>query len=92
MSGGYFGYNQFIFNDIAREIERIIENNSLKDDFGYSTEYPAVVLDKLRTAVKVVNQAGAMVHRIDWLVSGDDGEETFLRRWKEDLRAITSPH
>ena len=27
----------------------------------------------------------AMVQRIDWLVSGDDGEDSFRERWGKDV-------
>jgi hypothetical protein len=26
-----------------------------------------------------------MAQRVDWLISGDDGEESFHQRWKEEL-------
>jgi hypothetical protein len=27
-----------------------------------------------------------MAQRVDWLVSGDDGEESFMRRWEKEVR------
>lgn len=30
------------------------------------------------------------MQRIDWLLSGDDGEENFLRRLKKDLGELES--
>jgi hypothetical protein len=27
-------------------------------------------------------------HRVDWLVSGDDGEESFMKRFDEDLNKL----
>jgi hypothetical protein len=27
-----------------------------------------------------------MAQRVDWLVSGDDGESSFLKRWLEEVR------
>lgn len=43
-------------------------------------KYPDEVIDKLKEAVKVLRMAEIYAHRIDWVLSGDDGEETFLRR------------
>jgi hypothetical protein len=28
-----------------------------------------------------------MAQRVDWLLSGDDGEDSFLLRWDEEVRA-----
>ena len=39
----------------------------------------------MREAVKILKIANIYVQRIDWLLSGDDGEETFLNRLSEDL-------
>jgi hypothetical protein len=34
--------------------------------------------------------AQVYAHRVDWLLSGDDGEESFLRRLAEDLKNLPS--
>ena len=88
MSGGYFAYNQYRVEDIADEIHRVIENND--DDTldsrgcqrgrGYSQE----TIARFREARAALMRAAAMVHRIDWLLSGDDSEESFHRRWNEE--------
>ena len=48
-------------------------------------EYPPEVIEKFKEAVNILRKAKVYAHRIDWLISGDDGEESFLRRLKEDL-------
>jgi hypothetical protein len=48
-------------------------------------EYPDEVIEEFKKAVELLKQAEIYAHRIDWLVSGDDGEESFLKRLKEDL-------
>jgi hypothetical protein len=35
--------------------------------------------------MKALRVAAVYTQRIDWLVSGDDGEESFLERLKEEL-------
>jgi len=35
--------------------------------------------------MKVLKVASVYAQRIDWLLSGDDGEESFLKRLKEEL-------
>lgn len=45
-------------------------------------------IEKFREAAITLERARIMAQRIDWLVSGDDGEETFHERWNEDLEKI----
>jgi hypothetical protein len=54
-----------------------------EDLFHY--KYPDEVIEKMKEAVKVLKIAQVYAQRVDWLLSGDDGEESFLRRLDEDL-------
>lgn len=81
MSGGHFNYNQSNISDIANEIERLILTNDPTNWYGYSPE----TLEEFKKAVILLREAYIYVHRIDWLISGDDGEVTFHERLKEDL-------
>ena len=36
--------------------------------------------------------AQVYAHRIDWLVSGDDGEDSFHRRLKSDIAELQESH
>lgn len=69
----------------------IAENDSEElDDFGYRKGYnfaPETV-EKFKEALTTLRKAEIMAQRIDWLVSGDDGEESFHRRWNEDLNNL----
>jgi hypothetical protein len=47
--------------------------------------YNKEVIEKFQEAVKILKTGEIYTQRIDWLLSGDDGEESFLRRLKEDL-------
>ena len=40
---------------------------------------------RFKIASHALKKAATMAQRIDWLVSGDDGEESFLRRWSEEV-------
>lgn len=51
-------------------------------------KYSDEVIEKFKEAVSLLKQAEVYAHRIDWLLSGDDGEETFLKRLKEDLSKL----
>lgn len=86
MSGGRFQYQQFRIEDIAVEIDEIISSNDdgLHEYGGKG--YPPEVIEKFKEAAHTLRQAADMAMRVDWLVSGDDGEESFLSRWEGEVR------
>lgn len=98
MSGGRFNYDQYKIGHIAESIESIIERNRKPvekshrwgewDDREFYHDYPDEVIEKFKEGVKILKQAEVYAQRIDWLVSGDDGEESFLKRLSEDLSKI----
>lgn len=51
-------------------------------------KYPDEVIEKFKEGVMFLRKAQVYAQRIDWLLSGDDGEESFLRRLEEDLKKI----
>lgn len=92
-----------IANDIEREIYnsgRKKTDKELKDETRYSYpdfkpdlshyEYPEEVINEFIKAYKILRSAEIYAHRIDWLLSGDDGDETFMERLKEDLEVFDS--
>lgn len=89
MSGGHFEYSQHNISQIADDIEMMIENNDSEelnewgDRVGYG--FSAETIEKFREAVTQLRRAFVYAQRIDWLVSGDDGEPQFHRRLKNDL-------
>ena len=84
MSGGHFDYAQYKIGDIADSIEQLIYNNNSEDSDGrYSDE----TISEFRTAVRLLKRAEIYAQRIDWLVSGDDGEDSFHKRLALDLAA-----
>jgi len=89
-SGGKFNYNQYRITEIADEIENIIKNNGVKhiDDYGDSckTEYPDDIIAEFKKGVWFLRMAEIYAQRIDWLVSHDDGEDSFRARLVEDVK------
>jgi hypothetical protein len=51
-------------------------------------KYPEDVITQFKIAVVMLRQAQVYAHRIDWLLSGDDGEQSFLKRLQEDLKKL----
>jgi len=89
MSGGHFDYEQFSISRIADKIQSLIDNNDDKslNEWGDTVGrgYPPKVIAKFKRAVAHLRLAAVYAHRIDWLVSGDDSEEAFLKRLQDDL-------
>lgn len=91
MSGGHFDYSQYRIEDIATEIDELINsNNNTSDKYSYS--YSDDIIEKFQEAAHTLRQSAEMAQRVDWLVSGDDSDESFIRRWGEDVRPYWSPY
>lgn len=45
-------------------------------------------LQQMRRAVKTLRKAAVYAQRIDWLLCGDDGEDTFIKRLFVDLKDV----
>lgn len=90
MSGGHFEYQQYRIEDIAREIDGLIESNDDSTPHTYGGTignfYPPEIIERFKEAAYTLRQAAEMAQRVDYLVSGDDGEESFMRRWTEEVR------
>jgi hypothetical protein len=91
MSGGYFNYQQDRLDDMATTIRELIDRHTRKaiDDDDSDFRFSAATVAKFEEAVSALNRAEVYVQRIDWLVSGDDGEDTFHAQLAKDLAALT---
>ena len=76
MSGGNFNYLQSKISDCAINVRE--HTQDYKDTCAQET------LDNIKLCYETLEKAGKMLQRVDLFVSGDDGEESFNRRWKED--------
>ena len=54
-------------------------------DEKFYYKYSDEIINEFKIGVKKLKEAYIYAHRIDWLLSGDDGPETFLERLKEEL-------
>jgi hypothetical protein len=99
MSGGRFGYIQSRLDwEVIEKLEEIIGRNGAGEvrdedyrDSEYFEEYSPETVEEFRKGLDLVKRAQVYIQRIDWLVSGDDGEDTFHKRLAEDLAKIESP-
>ena len=104
MSGGLFGYNQFMIRDIYDTIERyfnymgkqkpedeLFENPEYYDKYPEESiykDYSPEIKEIFKEGMKHLRLAEIYAHRIDLLLSGDDGEEDFKKRLKSDLKTL----
>lgn len=98
MSGGHFNYDQRRIDPIADDIQREIDDSGRllteeerrdyywdDDKATHHYEYPEEVIEEFKRGVMYLRIAAIYAQRIDWLLSGDDGEETFLERLNDEL-------
>lgn len=89
MSGGYFDYKNYEVTIIADGINQLILTNDSneKNEWGdvRGRHYSEETLKRFKEAEEMLRKALVYAHRIDYLVSGDDSEESFHTRLEEDI-------
>lgn len=82
MSGGSFDYKQYQLSMLLEEVKQeFLEQSKSNENERYSKE----TLKKFKKAIKFLKKAYVYVCRIDYLISGDDSEESFHKRLKKEL-------
>lgn len=77
MSGGHFDYEQYRIKNQVEMVDQLIKE--------HGSSYREDTLAEFEYAKRVLATSAIYLHRIDWLVSGDDGEDTFHSRLHEAL-------
>ena len=94
MSGGHFDYAQYKIGEIADQVEQLIRNEESTEVNTYGDpvkkNWSKDTLDAFVEAVFLLRLAEIYAQRIDWLVSGDDSEESFKKRLGKELHEIGS--
>ena len=101
MSGGHYDYKQYHIQEIAENIQEQLNRQGKlkpKEELWMSREYyieypeeksypfyPEDVQKVMKDAVIILRKAYVYAQRIDWYLSGDDGDETFIERLEEEL-------
>ena len=92
MSGGHFGncgYDYYKVAQFADELEEEILNNGRKrEDSGYyGEEYyhslDSEVIEYLKEQLPKMRKMAEIMRHIDYLYSGDHGEDSFMNRVQE---------
>ena len=104
MSGGKLEYSRYRLEEIINTIEDEINNNDkppydnpdnewdrLENERFYAEggyRWMPDTIKEFKKGIKLIKMADIYMHRMDYLLSGDDGEDNFHRRLKEDLNNI----
>lgn len=104
MSGGHFDYLQRGILNLAEDIEEELDRQNtplpeqdliFREDYykeypedAFYPVYPEEIQQRFRDAIKALKRAYIYVQRIDWYLSGDDGEKDFLERLEEELKEL----
>lgn len=80
MSGDTFDGAMFINGEMEEVILESIEK--------YGEDFSEKTIDALLDAVKAMRLARLLAERVDYLLSGDDSEETFHERLEEELNEL----
>lgn len=89
MSGGHFNYDQYRIGYIADSVEQLIRDNDRTDKNEWGKDvgrhYPKDIIESFKDGLKALRVAQVYAQRIDWLVSDDDGEDSFRSRLEKEL-------
>lgn len=92
MSGGRFDYKQWHIKEIADHIqyELDIQGKEIPEEYQWGgqthhTTHREDVQEVMKTAVKKLREAYIYAQRVDWYLSGDNGEDTLMSQLKEEL-------
>ena len=82
-------------NGQPKSAEELKENSWRDNDWyekypedKYHTEYPEEVIEEFKKGAEIIKLAQIYMQRMDWLLSGDDGEESFISRLKQDKEKL----
>ena len=84
MGEGYFEYKQYHIQDIIDKLQETkvkVENCEEYYEYGRKEE----LLREISNGLDYLNLAGIYTQRLDWLFSGDDGEDTYFKNLDEDI-------
>ena len=102
MSGGAFEYNQYKIRQIWEEIQQELDKQGQEKDFSpwekeYYEKYPEQRFEEIyredvqqifKDGIEALKKAEIYAQRIDWFLSGDDGDDSLVSRLKSDLEKL----
>ena len=103
MSGGKFAYEQYKIRQIWQEIQQELDKQGKEKEVEfwqkeYFEKYPEARFEEVyredvqqifKDGIEALKKAEIYAQRIDWFLSGDDGEDSLVSRLKSDLDKLT---
>ncbi len=90
MSGGHFndcGYEYYKVSQFADELEQEILNNgregTTENGYEWYPNHEPEVIEYLKKQIPLLNKMAEIMRHIDFLYSGDHGDDSFMQRVKE---------
>ncbi len=84
MSGGYFNYIQYRYEEAIEKMEEVVQELITTNERGYGEE----TIQSFKDTLTMLKLSKIYLHRADWLLSDDDGEESYHERLDEDLKVF----
>lgn len=89
MSGGRFDYKQYHLEDIAEQLEYELKHMDAWLQYEkFTVEEKVALEDNIEVLIHLLKLCQVGVQRIDWLLSGDDGLQTYFERLEEDTTKL----
>ena len=89
---GFYEKDGKYFIDDGYDLYEVIiyegEGEEYADGKWYFEIEDDCVFEEFKKGLKILKTAAIYAQRIDWFLSGDDGEESFKRRLKEELEEL----
>jgi hypothetical protein len=83
------GKRRYVYAVEYEEYEEEIDEDGFTV-YSHYPDYTEETIAEFRKAVVIMKQAAIYAQRIDWLLSGDDSEESFHRRLNEELNKLNN--
>lgn len=80
-----------VFTGEVYEVKSYTYEEHEPDEDGeipYYPDYTPETLAEFRKGIEILKRASVYAQRIDWLICGDDGEDSFHKRLQEDLKNL----
>lgn len=95
MSGGAFEYKQYKIQDLIEDMENLLVRLDKEpidsfecDSLKRYVDDSELLKSTIKENIGYLKRAYIFTQRIDWFISGDDGEENFYERLKEEIEKL----
>ena len=95
MSGGAFEYKQYHIEQLIEDMELLLKRVDKEPSDSFECDSlkryvndSELFKNKIKENIKYLKRAYIFTQRIDWFISGDDGEENFYERLKEEIEKL----